>query len=74
MASVDMETPQAQIAQHFMRHKGEDVAPYAMQKLEGQACWYFYYHLEQGVLELEVSWDARREDWNTLVTAFPAAL
>lgn len=73
---VDLTTPEAQIAQHYMR-KTKGIAgaePYDVDKIVGHACWYFYYRLPQGILELEVLWDERTEDWAVTVTAFPVAL
>lgn len=65
-------TPQAQIAQQYMAHKGyPNLMPYDVQKIDGDHCWYFLYRLPQGVLELEVSWDG--EEWQTLVTTFTLA-
>jgi hypothetical protein len=72
--AVDLTTPQAQIAQHFMQHKGIEVEPHDVEQLHGQPCWYFYYQLPQGELELEVAYDAGRDDWNVSVTCFPVAV
>lgn len=72
---IDLSTPQAQIAQHFMREtKGLDVTPYDVEKLELLPCWYFYYELPQGDLELEVFFDEPDDDWKVAVTAFPVAI
>ncbi len=60
--------PQDVVASRFMSHKGYDIRPYDVEKLDGQPCWYYYYELPEGILELEVSWDGR--DWETLVTSF----
>lgn len=71
---IDLGSPYAVIAQYFMIRKGyPEVIPYAMEPLEGTQCAYFYYHLPEGDLELEVSWDHRSETWNTLVTLFTLA-
>lgn len=74
--NVDLTLPQAVIAQHYMRKtKGiKDAEPHDVIKLDGVACWYFYYSLPQGTLELEVFWDEELEDWLVTVTAFPVAL
>lgn len=73
---IDLTTPQAQIAQHFMREtKGiRDAVPHDVEKLDRQPCWYFYYRLPQGELELEVSYDQDEDDWMVTVTAFPVAI
>ena len=61
--------PQEQVARLFMAHKGyADIEPYEVEKLDGQACWYFLYDLPEGTLELEVSWDGN--EWDALVTTF----
>ena len=54
---VDLDSAQAQIAQHYMTHKGIRPKPHAVDKLDDQPCWYFYYTLPQGELELEVAYD-----------------
>ncbi|NUS01952.1 MAG: hypothetical protein HOV97_05245 [Nonomuraea sp.] len=72
---IDLTTPEAQIAQHYMRHtKGIDVIPHDVDKLDDQPCWYFYYALPQGELELEVFYDTPKDDWAVTVTAFPVAI
>lgn len=72
--ALDLNTPQAKIARHFMHHKGYDQAPFDVLKLEDQACWYFYYELPEGNLELEVYFDLERDDWDVTVSAFPIAI
>lgn len=66
-------SPQDQIAQHFMAHKGYgDIEPYDIQRLDDQTCWYYLYELHDGsTLELEVFWDGSQ--WDTVVTAFALA-
>jgi hypothetical protein len=72
--TMDLTTPQAMIAQHYMREtKGIRATPFDVEQLEGQPCWYFYYALPQGVLELEVFFDEGRDDWNVTVTSFPVS-
>lgn len=72
--SIDLSTPHARMAQHFMREvKGLNIAPHRVEPLEGSDCWYFYYRLPQGDLELEVYFNARKQDWDVSVTAFPMA-
>lgn len=66
-----MTTPQGRVAQQFMEHKGlGELKPYDMEKLDSTPCWYFYYELPEGTLELEVYW-SERKGWEPLVTAFP---
>lgn len=72
---IDLTTPQAQIAQHFMREtKGISISPHDVEKLDDQLCWYFYYTLPQGELELEVFYGEDVDDWFVTVTAFPVAI
>jgi hypothetical protein len=65
---VDLGAPQALAAQQFMEHKGVPVAPVAVEKLEGQHVWYFYYKLPEGQLELEVLYNGK--EWETHVCTF----
>lgn len=63
--------PQDEVAHDFMVRKGyRSIAPYDVQKLDGQPCWYFLYDLPEGVLELEVFYDEDKQDWETMVTTF----
>lgn len=66
-------SPQDQVAQHFMAHKGYgDIEPYDIEKLDGHPTWYYLYHLLDGsTLELEVCWTG--SEWDTVVTAFALA-
>lgn len=67
--TVDLSTKQAKAAQLYMQHKGyKNVRPYAVEEVEGQPCWYFYYDLPDGDLELEVEWANGK--WNWMVTSF----
>lgn len=55
LEKVDLRTREAKCAQAFLAHKGyPDIRPMGMISIEGDACWYFYYRLPEGVLELEV--------------------
>ena len=69
----NLSTPQAKAAQQYMTHKGIDTQPYAVEQLEGQDVWYFYYDLSDGKLELEVYYDWDAGEWHTQVTTFRAA-
>lgn len=69
MARPDLRTRQAKAAQAYIRHKGYgDVLPENAIQIEGDTCWYFYYDLPDGYLELEVAWE--NGDWKYTVTAF----
>lgn len=64
--------PADQVAAWFMERKGYvDAQPQTVTQLAGQLCWYYSYDLVgEGMLELEVSWNERKQDWDTLVTTF----
>lgn len=65
------DAPHEIAASEYMTHKGyAGIEPLDIQKLEDISCWYFLYRLPEGVLELEVSWNADHQEWDTLVTAF----
>jgi len=67
--NIDTTTPQARVAQQFMDHKGlGHLRPVEIEELDDQPCWYFYYVLPEGDLELEVAWEGGR--WETTVTTF----
>lgn len=67
--NIDLTTPQAQVAQFFMCDtKGLDIRPHAVEKVDDQPCWYFYYDVDGNELELEVFFDAKLDDWTTVVT------
>jgi len=71
---TQVEAPQDTAARLFMDHKGyPDARPFEVDKLEDQLCWYFYYELPEGVLELEVWWNERVQDWVCTVTSFVAS-
>ena len=71
---IDMAaTPQGRVAQLFMEHKGlGHLQPYDIEKVEDEPCWYFYYELPEGDLELEVYWDPS-DGWDTQVSTFTVA-
>lgn len=69
--SPDESSPQYEAAALFMSHKGlAGARPYDVDKLDDVPCWYFYYNLDDGLLELEVFWDRNGERWETTVTSF----
>lgn len=62
-------------AQQFMTHKGlSHLKPIDVEQLEDQPCWYFLYELPEGVLELEVLYDERTNEWETTVSTFSRAV
>lgn len=70
---MDEMPPQDLAARLYMNHKGyPDARPHEVDKLEDEPCWYFYYELPDGDLELEVLWDKSQEDWVCTVTSFVA--
>lgn len=69
MMTIDL-PPQEEVARQFMRHKGYDIEPTDVEALDDIPCWYFMYNLPEGVLELEVFWNNKVEDWETTVTTF----
>lgn len=68
----DPNDPFTLVAQEFMARKGyTDVYPVEVEPLDEDAnCQYFYYELDDSDLELEVSWDPKTGNWDTMVTAF----
>jgi hypothetical protein len=65
----DLRTREARAAQAYMKRKGyPDARPYSVIPIEGQPCWYFYYQLPEGRLELEVSDDDGV--WRWIVSSF----
>jgi hypothetical protein len=53
---ADLRTKEAKAAQDFMWKKGyPEIRPLGVVQVESQPCWYYYYELPEGVLELEVS-------------------
>lgn len=63
------ESPQDQAARQFMEQRGYHVSPVSVERVENDYCWYFYYELADGDLELEVSWDSQN-GWRATVTDF----
>jgi hypothetical protein len=54
-----------------MAHKGyKTTDPYDCDKIDDVSAWYFYYHLPEGDLELEVFYDRDKEEWESTVTTF----
>ena len=70
MSSHTTTSPQDQVAALFMERKGyPEIKPQAVEFV-GDACWYYYYQLPEGTVELEVAYNRRRSEWETMVTAF----
>lgn len=67
--------PHEQVAANYMARKGyKGYGPIDITALDGGIpCWYFLYQLDEGLLELEVFWDERKEEWQTTVTSFTLA-
>lgn len=64
-------TPQERVAAMFMANKGyPNAQPVDVEKLDGQPVWYFSYDLDEGLLEIEISWNERTQEWESLVTTF----
>lgn len=54
----DERGPEDAAADYYLAHKGyPDARPVRKYEAEPGRCWYFYYVLPDGDLELEVSWD-----------------
>jgi hypothetical protein len=74
VSDIDLTTPQATVAHHFMAHKGyKNAEPCDVEKLDNQPCWYFLYRLPEGNLELEVFYNSEIQDWEATVTVFTLA-
>lgn len=68
----NVSSPQHMAAEQFMAHKGLPHArPFDVEKVDDEPCWYFYYELPEGVLELEVYWNG--DEWETIVYTFNVA-
>lgn len=71
LAQADLRTRHAKIAQEFMSAKGySTIRPLGIQVVEGDECWYYYYELPEGLLELEVFYDPDARRYQRKVTAF----
>lgn len=68
---ADLRTRHARVAQKYMSAKGyPEIRPLGLLSVEDDECWYFYYHLPEGILELEISHDPLNTRYNRKVTAF----
>lgn len=57
-------------AAQFMTHKGRpNATPYAVEKVEGDYCWYLDYDLYDGHLTLRVRW-SQHKGWSVSVWDF----
>lgn len=67
---ADLRTKEAKAAQDFMLKKGyPEIRPLGVVRVESQPCWYYYYELPEGILELEVSQRTDRS-YARVVSAF----
>lgn len=65
------ELPQDAVARMFMEAKGyPEASALDIEKLDGTPCWYFFYELHDGDLELEVFYDDKAQEWICTVTSF----
>lgn len=72
MKIPDMRTRHAKAASLYMRNNGHgDARPYGLEEIEDGDCWYYYYELPEGVLELEV--ESTERGWSWQVTNFRPA-
>lgn len=68
MLLPDLRTREAKAAQRYMEHKGYGhLRPMGVIPIENDRCWYYYYDLPEGILELEVVADP---DWRCTVSSF----
>lgn len=64
---IDLDTPQAKAAMLYMQHKGyPNLRPKAVEEVEGEYVWYFYFDIPEGELELEVEYEDG--EWLSFVT------
>lgn len=69
LVTADLRTRHAKTAQEFMSNKGyPDIRPVGVHPVLDDVCWYYYYELPEGLLELEVLEDAGQ--YRRRVTAF----
>ena len=67
----DLRTREAKAAQEFMSRKGyPQIRPVGVVGIPDDSCWYFYYRLPEGVLELEVIGDPDGHRFTRKVTSF----
>lgn len=63
--------PQERIARDFMTRKGfKWSTPIDVDKIEGRPIWYFRFNVPDGIVELEVVYNARMQDWECSVSTF----
>ena len=71
LATADLRTRHAKVAQEFMGAKGyPDIRPFGVAQIQDDQCWYYYYALPEGILELEVFQHATEPRYLRRVTAF----
>lgn len=67
MTEPDPTSPETLAATAFMEHKGYTSSPMGVEDVN-ETCWYFYFEVPEGLIELEVEY-ARRQ-WRCAVTTF----
>lgn len=75
LAAADLRTRHAKVAQEYMAYKGyPTIRPLGMKAIEDDNCWYYYYRMPEGLLELEVFLDLNMDpdtrQYQRRVTAF----
>lgn len=69
-STPDTESPEYEVAAWYMRRKGLSRVPIKRVIRVATYCWYFYYDVDGGELELEVEWDPDSEEWDAKSTAY----
>jgi hypothetical protein len=63
--------PQELVAKDFMSRKGyPELVPTETERVADSYCWYFYYDLPEGELDLEVTWNPETREWFAQVMDF----
>jgi hypothetical protein len=71
LVPADLRTRHAKVAQEYMAGKGyPSIRPLGLHAVEGDECWYFYYQLPEGLLELEVFFEPTSNKYRRRVAAF----
>jgi len=68
---ADLRTRESKAAQEYMSKKGyEEIRPLGVASVEDDECFYYYYEVPEGILELEVAYDLPTQRYSRQVTAF----
>lgn len=71
LATADLRTRHAKVVQEYMAGKGyPEIRPLGLIAIENDECWYYYYLLPEGLLELEVFRDPKTDRWHRSVASF----